>query len=382
MNDLSKFDDIRCYHDEEIGAVFQRITKDQVFHKVIQYLFPDVPTELMMQQLVAMKSIEEFQLKMIYPFLKRIEDTASQGIKIDGIENIKDYASCLHISNHRDIVLDSALLCKCLIENDLKTVEIAIGDNLLIYPWITDLVRANKSFIVKRGGGVREMLTNSQRLSAYISHTLQTKAQSIWLAQREGRCKDSNDRTQESLLKMLNMGGESKNFLDNMQSLNLCPVSISYEYDPCDYLKAKEFQQKRDDAAYKKSPADDLINMQTGIMGHKGRITFRFMSSINDSIKAIETDNKNEQIARVASLIDQSIHSGYELYSGNLVAYDLLFGTDTFTQEYTNEEKITFENYLQTQLNKIELENKDEAFLRERILEMYANPTKNWLATQ
>lgn len=381
MDDISKFDDIRCYEDSEIKSVFEQIIKQDAFKKVMSYLFPKRPLEDLLNGFLALNSIDEFQRNIIYPYLKKIELTATKGIAADGIDTIRQHTSCLFISNHRDIVLDSALLCKCLIEARLDTVEIAIGDNLLIYPWITAFVRANKSFIVKRGGGVREMLTNSQKLSSYIDYTLHTKESSIWLAQREGRCKDSNDRTQESLLKMLNMGGTKGSFLENMIALNICPVSISYEYDPCDYLKAKEFQQKRDNEDFKKSPQDDLLNMQIGIMGEKGRVTYRFTPSISEKLKASGIDNKNEQISLTARLIDQQIHSGYEIYSGNKVAYDLLFSTNTFEHEYSVEEKSIFENYLQGQLDKIELENKDEKFLRQKMLEMYANPLKNKLET-
>ena len=166
------------------------------------------------------------------------------GIKLKGIENIDIENKYLYISNHRDIILDSAFLCAKFIEKKIDTVEIAIGDNLLINPWIEDLVRINKSFIVQRGLNARQVLESSKRLATYIKYTLQVKKNSIWIAQREGRAKDSDDRTQESLLKMLNLSGE-KSFIENLKELNICPLSISYEYDPCDYLKAKEFQLKR-----------------------------------------------------------------------------------------------------------------------------------------
>ncbi len=380
MNELSKYDDIRCYEDAEIKDVFGQIANEDAFKGVVQYLFPDKDVKEMLEMFKQLDNKAAFQRGIIYPLLQRIERDATDGISSDGIENVRDHKSCMFLSNHRDIVLDSALLCKELIESGLDTVEIAIGDNLLIYPWITAVVRANKSFIVKRGGGVREMLANSQRMSSYIDYVLHTKEQSIWMAQREGRAKDSNDRTQESLLKMLNMGGQERSFLANMKALNICPVAISYEYDPCDYLKAKEFQQKRDDAEFKKSKSDDLLNMQIGIMGKKGRVMFRFMPSINEALSAITTENKNEQVAATAQLVDKYIHSGYELYSGNKVAYDLMTGTDTFAGEYTAAEKSKFEMYVQGQLDKIDLPNKDEAYLRMKMWEMYGNPAKNQLA--
>ena len=377
--DNNQFDEIRSYNDAEARNVYKTLAQEPDFLKVLQFVMPGKVGELI-PKLRNMESIDRFQREVIYPFLLQLEQGTTQGISGSGFENIRNAGPCIYMSNHRDIVLDSTFLCKVLIEHNLSSVEIAIGDNLLIYPWITHFVRANKSFIVKRGGSPREMLANSMRLSAYISHTLHDKKSSIWIAQREGRCKDSNDRTQESLLKMLSMSGKGQ-FLENIMQLNICPLSISYEYDPCDYLKAKEFQQKRDNPEYKKTQQDDLLSMQTGILGKKGRIMFRFTPSINNELAEIArtTTNKNEQIELTARTIDRHIHAGYEIYSGNKIACDLLLGTDRFAKEYTAQEKTAFEAYIKGQLDKIQLENKDEAFLRRKLLEMYANPLINHL---
>lgn len=378
--DLFDFNEIRSWNNDEIKDTFTRITQQPAFKQVIRYIYPNQPLDDILNRFLALNNIDEFQRQVVYPYLKFIETSYTDGITAAGIENIRNEQSCLFISNHRDIILDSALLCKCMIENGLNTVEIAIGDNLLIYPWIEDFVRANKSFIVKRGGGLREMLENSKRLSGYISYVLHTKKSSIWMAQREGRAKDSNDLTQGSILKMLNMSG-SNCFIENIKQLNICPVAISYEYDPCDYLKAKEFQQKRDDANFHKKPEDDLINMQTGILGHKGKVMFRFTASINAELDEIaaQTENKNEQIELTTKLIDKHIHSSYEIYVGNKVAYDMLYETNLFAHEYTLEEKQHFTAYLQGQIDKIDIPNKDDHFLLHKLLEMYSNPLKNKL---
>jgi hypothetical protein len=263
----------------------------------------------------------------------------------------------------------------------MNTVEIAIGDNLLIFPWIEDLVRVNKSFIVKRGLSARQVLESSQRLSAYIAHTINDKNQSIWIAQREGRAKDSNDRTQESLLKMFNMSGTG-NFTENLSQLNICPLSISYQYDPCDFLKAKEMQQKRDNPDFKKHPQDDLINMSTGVMGFKGKVVYTMTGDINAELKefSTKTNNRSEQITLTAELIDKRIHSNYAIFPNNKIAYDLSTDEKRFANEYSMMEKLDFEKYLSLQIAKIELENKDDDFLMSRLLEMYANPLINYLA--
>ena len=286
------------------------------------------------------------------------------------------------ISNHRDIVLDSALLDILLIDNGFgNSIEIAIGDNLLIYPWIKTLVRINKSFIVKRSVGMREMLLASKHMSQYMHFAINERNEGIWIAQREGRAKDSNDRTQESILKMMALGGDGSP-LESIKALHLVPLTISYEYDPCDFLKAKEFQQKRDDAQFKKSRQDDLTNMQTGIMGYKGRIHYHLAAPVNSWIDEYAALPKNEFYKAVAQRIDKNIHQGYAIYANNYVALDMLNGNNEQAQHYTAADKERFNDYLQQRISLISLPNKDEGYLRERLLTMYANPLVNQLKAQ
>ncbi len=374
------FDDIRCYSDNEIAPALERLMDEKQFMKVLSTVYPLLPKEVIKERLGSYTNAFDFQKGMIYPFLKNLEANLTTGISLHGLENIDKVKPRLYISNHRDIILDSALLCYNLIDNGLNTVEIAIGDNLLVFPWIEDLVRVNKSFIVKRGLSARQVLESSQKLSAYIAQTINTKQQSIWLAQREGRAKDSNDRTQESLLKMLNMGGTGM-ISENLAALNICPIAISYEYDPCDYLKAKEFQQKRDNVEFKKSKLDDLLNMQTGVMGYKGKITYRMSGCISNEVLALgqAEQNKAAFFTAVAKLIDKNIHTCYEIYANNKIAFDILDGKGVYEGEYTLLQKLDFEKYLEKQLSKIDLENRDDNFLLRKMLEMYANPLINQL---
>jgi hypothetical protein len=293
----------------------------------------------------------------------------------------KEKENYTYISNHRDIVLDSGLLDMVLFaQMGLNTVEIAIGDNLLIYPWIKTLVRLNRSFVVTRKGGIREMLQSSIRLSSYMHYVIGEKKAPVWIAQREGRSKDSTDHTQESLLKMFAMGGEGTP-AERLISLNLAPLAISYEYDPCDWLKALEFQMKRDNPDHKKSQDDDLANMKTGIFGYKGRVHYQAAECMNDFIAALPADMpKNDFYATIAAEIDRRIYSNYQLFPGNYVAIDLLQGGDAHASYYTAEERATFEQYINGQLQKIQLPNKDEDYLRTKMLEMYANPALNQLS--
>ena len=223
------------------------------------------------------------------------------------------------------------------------------------------------------------MLEVASHMSEYIHHVINDKKESVWLAQREGRAKDSNDRTQESVLKMLALSAPSGGFTERIKSLNILPLSISYEYDPCDYLKAIEFQLKRDNPEYKKAQIDDLRNMEIGLLGFKGRIHFRFGKEINDKLDSIESLDKKERTSAVARIIDREIHLNYEFYPCNYIANDLLVNSDHYKEYYTDQQEADFKEYLAKQIDKIKLENKDIPFLRTKILEMYSNTLKNYL---
>ena len=260
------------------------------------------------------------------------------------------------------------------------TTEIAIGDNLLKLPWVKDIVRINKSFIVERSLSMRQMLVSSKRLSDYMHFVINEKHDNVWIAQREGRAKDSNDRTQEAILKMMTMGGEGS-VKQRLLSLHIVPLAISYEFDPCDFLKAQEFQLRRDVEGWKKGPMDDVISMQTGIMGFKGHIHYHCAPCIDEWLGQLPDDMpKADFYKAVAEHIDHEIWRGYRLYPSNYVALDLLEGTKAHADRYTDEDRQCFEAYLQGQMAKIQLPNPDAGFLRERILTMYANPVRNQLS--
>lgn len=380
MHIPSEFDSIRPFEPEELPKVFDQLLADPQFQQVLAYLYPNVPTDAIAQRLHTCKTNVDFQKAFCYEFLKKLLAQKAKSCDMDAtsISNERNYT---FISNHRDIVLDSGLLAKLLIDHNFPTTcEIAIGDNLLSLPWVKDLVRVNKAFIVERSVSFREMLATSKRLSAYMHFSIGEKKENIWIAQREGRAKDSDDRTAESILKMMAMGGEG-NIIDRLQQLHLVPLAISYEYDPCDYLKAAEFQLKRDNPDWQKGPQDDIVSMQTGIMGYKGHIHYHCAPCIDDYLSTLDANMpKAEQYRMIAAHIDQEIHRGYRIYPNNYVAYDLLEGNNVASSHYTPQDKATFEQYLSDQLAKIDIPNKDEAYLRERMLTMYANPLKNHLS--
>ena len=372
-----QFDPIRPFEPDELPDVFDRLLQNEQFSSVLAYLYPDVPKEALAAKMHACKDNLDFQKTFCYGFLVQLLARLSKGCNID-IASLDTDSRYTFISNHRDIVLDSALLDKLLIDAGFNTTcEIAIGDNLLKLPWVKDLVRVNKSFIVERALSMREMLMASKRLSEYMHFVIAEKNDNIWIAQREGRAKDSNDRTQEAILKMMVMGGEGS-IIDRLKQLHLVPLAISYEYDPCDYLKAAELQARRDNPSWQKGPMDDVTSMQTGIMGYKGYIHYQCADCIDSYLDTIPADTPKTELFRlIADHIDRQIFAGYRLYPNNYVALDLLHGDSAHADHYTAEDKAQFEAYLKDQLDKIEMEGKDDAYLREQMLKMYANPAIN-----
>lgn len=380
MHTPKEFDDIRPFEPEELPEVYNRLLDNQQFQRILSYFYPDVPLEKIGARMRACTTNLDFQKVFGYEFVTFVLNQAAKSWDMDH-SAISPEHNYTFMSNHRDIVLDSAILSKLLIDAEFKTTcEIAIGDNLLSLPWVKDLVRVNKSFIVKRSASFREMLTSSKTLSKYMHFAIQEKKENIWIAQREGRAKDSDDRTSESILKMMSMGGEGS-IVERLTQLHIVPMTISYEYDPCDYLKAAEFQLKRDNPDWKKGPQDDIISMQTGIMGYKGHVHYHCSPCIDEYLQTLDSEMpKNELYATIVRHIDREIHRHYRLFPNNYIAHDLLTGTDEQTAHYQPADKVNFERYLAEQLEKITVPQPDIAFLRERILTMYANPLRNYWA--
>lgn len=380
MKTPSIYDDIRPFDPEELPAAFERLLSDAQFQQVLGYLYPGVPLEAVKTKMMACKTNLEFQLAFCYGFLKDLMAKASKGfdMNVEAVDVTKRYT---FVSNHRDIVLDSALLDVLLYDAGFNTTcEIAIGDNLLSLPWVKDLVRLNKSFIVQRSLSPREFLMASKKMAEYMHYVVGEKNDNIWIAQREGRAKDSNDRTQPSILKMMAMGGEGSP-VDRLRQLHIVPLAISYEYDPCDFLKAAEFQLRRDVPGWKKTALDDVNSMRTGIMGYKGEVHYHCAPCIDGFLDNLSPDiPKTKVFDVIAEHIDKEIFKNYRLYPSNYIALDMLEGNEAHAGRYTAEDKAVFEKYLQGQIARIDIPNKDEAFLRERMLTMYANPARNCLA--
>ena len=380
-----EFDEIRPYEEGEMKQALNDLLADRHFNKMMQGMVPWLPKGIrngfFKLMFIGVKTPLDFQLRFMKHVVRYVLRKYAHGYSFDH-KSISNKGNYLFISNHRDIVLDSAILDLMLHEAHFPTTcEIALGDNLLIYPWIKILVRMNKAFIVRRSLQAKEMLESSVLMSRYMHYSITEKKENIWIAQREGRAKDSSDHTQDSVLKMLALGGEGT-IVEKLKALNIVPLTISYEYDPCDYLKAQEFQLKRDDPSWKKSKQDDLDNMRIGIFGFKGHVHYHTSTPVNTWIDELKDLPKTEVYKEIAQRLDKAIHAGYKLYPGNYIAYDELNGTSTFSQHYGEREKNVFDKYVSQQIAKIDIPNKDEAFLRERILTMYANPVVNKLQTE
>lgn len=376
-----KYQDIRPLIASEVpGAIAQLLTVPALRHAYEQ-LQVEMPWEGVAQMLEGCDSVDEFKRRLGYYLVKQVMKHRCSSVHLDtqGLPPERQYT---FISNHRDIILDSAFLNVLLHDAGFGLPQIAIGDNLMLQPWVETLVKLNGSFIVRRGLEGREVLLAAKQLSEYM-HDAAAEGINLWIAQREGRAKDSTDRTQPALLKMLGIGGRSRNLVEALRPLSIVPVTCSYEYDPCDYLKAWEMQMKRDVPHYRKSGAEDALNMATGVLGYKGRVTMRLgrpLSQLIEESSWQEIPDK-ELPDFIASLMDEEIHRGYELYPCNYIAWDLFLGREEHAQHYSSEDKQQFEEYLSQRIGKIRLPEgltPDVGFLRRCLLEMYANPAINF----
>lgn len=372
------FDDIRCYYDEDVPGKLWPLADRPEIASFISGAFPQADIEKVRAIIKGCNTIKEFQEKIVIYFLHMLSSKSCDELRIDGTELIDPSLGHIFITNHRDIVLDSAYMNTLMADKGLNTCEIAIGNNLFAAPWIEDLVRLNKSFVVRRDLTGRQMLESSMKLSAYIHQEVEDKHLPIWIAQREGRSKDNTDQTQSSVIKMLAMGGKSRDLMQNIRALNVHPVAISYEFDPCDYLKAAEFQLKRDNPEWKKSKADDVKSMVTGMQGYKGRVIYTVTPSLNSVFDTFPWINdKTAQAHCVCQTIDRALHGAMQLYPINYVAYDVRFETDQYAKMYTAEEQAKALDYLNGQLAKIDIPNRDENYLWQMLLTMYSNPVVN-----
>lgn len=378
MHSMHNFDDIRPYRNEEFSTVINRLLNDPEFNNILLKNLKKDENELVQMKaaLAATKTIEVFQDKFVVPVIKQILVSSSNGLTMNGLENLDKKQRYLYISNHRDIILDSALLNVEMHASGFSPTEIAIGSNLLIFPWINDFVRLNRSFIVKRNIPVKQLLTSSKLLSQYIRHMITKGTDSIWIAQREGRAKDGNDITQPSLLKMLNMSN-NHSFFDGFEELKIVPMAISYEIEPCGNEKVAELKQRQEDPNFQKTEKDDLLSMVSGLKNQKGRIHIQFGNQIDEEIlhHIADEPGMNERLKLLAEHIDKEIYKNYRLFPNNYIAYDLYFKTSKYASNYDDELK---QSFIELTHKRLQLVNEDIDDGMVLWLRMYATPVYNY----
>lgn len=374
MTPDSEFDCIKPYDGEEIKAALERLCNSVEFLTLFSGLM-NADKDLIIKSLQGTKTRDEFQQRFFGPAIKSLISTTTDGVTISGLEMIKPDMSYLFMSDHRDIILDSAILNILLRENGNKYTQAAIGSNLLINEWVTDLVKLNSCFVIERDVTVREMLTSSAIRSRYIRQIIENNENSVWIAQREGRTKNGDDRTQPSLLKMLKMSGH-KDFEENFEELRIMPLSISYEWEPCDALKTEELYAKSL-GEYTKTSGTDMNSMLTGLSSYKGRVHFHIDKITPEELREINNLPSNgERIDALAKAIDYKIHKNFKLWPNNYVAYDLLHPGNKFSPYYTPQDK---ENFIRTMAQKIDKLEGNISMLNNLYLEIYSNPVKNSL---
>ena len=376
------FDDIRPYRDDEIKAKLTELLSDQRFSKGLYTLLKkEELVQWMRNTLAEVTTVKEIQMQIMRPLLRMLIQRNTNGITVDGINRLDPEEAYIFISNHRDIVTDAAFLNILMTENNLNTTEIAIGSNLLIYPWIENVVRSNRAFVVKRNVPLKEMLLASRQLSNYIRHAVTELKTSIWIAQREGRTKDGDDKTQATLLKMLNMSNPTQQLLEGFKSLKIIPLSISYEIEPCGASKVKELMLKNEDGNYKKTLEDDLFAMNSSLEDSVGGLHFHFGEVLDfDTFGAQYQKLKtNKLIRQLATHIDQKIYKNYRLWKNNYIAYDSLYKTNTYQQYYNTVDKKSFGDLTKKRLSKLGIYNE---LAIQYWLRMYANPVKNCVPVQ
>ena len=382
MVDLSEFESISPYTDEEAAEALSKLAEYPLLSKISQQFFPEESPEFLKNVLKSIKTIDEFQVLVMQKVVRWVLDNTAKNFSYDGVSNIDPNKKFLALSNHRDIILDPAITQLVLYANGIPMTEIAVGDNLITNKTIEYLIRSNRMIKVVRGISARELYLSSQLLSKYIRLNITNQRSSIWLAQRQGRTKNGYDVTEQGLLKMLDMSGSS-DFQRNFEELNIIPMSISYEYEPCDILKARELVISRK-SKYVKAEGEDLNSILVGIMSQKGNIHLNIGKPLtSEEIAEAAKCDKNDRYQLIRHAVDLRVIDGYRVWKNNYVAYDILNHSFKYSDMYNITDVESFVLYMEHQLDTVEKEiNRED--LRRIFLEIYANPvvTKELLAKE
>ena len=373
MVDLSEFESISPYTDEEAVEALGKVADNPVITEVSQYFFPEESPDFLKKLLKSVRGIDDFQIMVMSKVVEWVLDHTAHIFSYDGVSNIdKTKGKFLALSNHRDIILDPAITQLVLYRNGIPMTEIAVGDNLITNKFIEYLIRSNRMIKVVRGISARELYLSSQMLSKYIRLNITEQKSSIWLAQRQGRTKDGADITEQGLLKMLDMSGTA-DFRKNFEDLNIIPMSISYEIEPCDILKARELLISRTQK-YVKAPGEDLNSILTGIKQQKGNIHLNIGKPLtSEEIAVASLCDKNDRYQLIRHAVDLRVIEGYRLWKTNYLAYDIVNKTTKYSDKYSVSDIDWFTDYMEHQLESVEKEL-DRPALKDIFLRIYANP--------
>ena len=369
-----KFDDIRPYYEDEIPDAMKRIAASSSFPLLSSYVYPDEPVKDVRKRVAGFKTVREFQQETMSLMNKRVIDLTISDFSCTGLERLHKDKSYLYVSNHRDIVLDSSLFQYFLFNNGFDTTEITFGANLMMNQLIVDIGKSNKMFKVERpGGNIKEFYKGSMHLSEYIRYVIKEKKQSVWIAQRNGRTKDGSDSTDQGIIKMFCMS-DPEDKVKALSELHIVPVSISYEWESCDILKALELYESQY-TKYTKKPGEDLNSILTGIIQYKGQVHIEICQPISKAeLTSLDSLTKNEYHKAVAALIDSRINTAYRLYPNNFIAHDIRYGNTRYQDMYTPEQRKLFEHHLR-KLDKYDTCDLEQ--LRDIFLGIYSNPVDN-----
>lgn len=366
------FETLRPYNDDEVPAAIGRVANDHILPFIVQYLFPNVKMADYQERLRAVTSVKSFQDDIMLPAIEAIVKKTIGEFSFSGFENLNNQKKGLVMSNHRDIILDAALLNLIMNKKGLETTEISFGNNLMYGPLVYDVGKMNKMFRIIRNSNFREFYKNSLEVSSYMRHVITENINSVWIAQRSGRTKDGLDKTNLAVLKMFSISSE-KSFVENMGELNITPMAISYEYEPCDFSKTQELYISRY-KKYEKDPNEDLQSIVTGITQVKGDTNITIAKPITrEELEECDQYDKNDKYIALAKIIDDRIYSNYKLFKTNYLAYDLLNGTHKFADHYTSDDKKDFLSYMEKGLSLIA---GDQNELRTIFLGIYANSVR------
>lgn len=367
------FDDIRPFNDSEVNHYLQLLLQDEGFQHILQFLFKDQAKIDQVKFLLSkVNTVKDLQINFVYHLVNDlILKRSTDGLTCSGLEHLDKSTSYLFISNHRDIVLDSAFINYLIVLEGMNTTEIAIGNNLLIEKWIEYAVKLNRAFVVRRNLPARELLMASKKLSEYIRRNITVQHSSVWIAQREGRTKDGNDKTQQALLKMLNLSN-IKEFAEGFRELRIVPISISYEIEPCGISKVAELYKKQTEG-FEKTQEDDLRSMGEGMVRPKGRVHFGFGEPITNQL--LESNEPiSVQIEKLADYIDHQIYSNFQLWPNNYIAEDIKNKTTQNTEHYSVDQFDQFDKMMEEAVSIIQ---GDPEIIRDMFLQMYINPLIN-----